>query len=162
MVGYYALFAWRAKPDVPVGTTPFTYHRRSMDIHAVGLMAFLSVVEGAVGHVVIRHWSIQAAWVLTDLSVLGVLYLIGTIRSFTLRPVLLDKTTLTLRLGLLRSVTVALADIRTVDPIDGTPDRAKDLQRLCLLQPANLLITTTSGRIACYVDEPQTLARAIA
>jgi len=161
MIGYYAFFAWRAKPEIPAGATAFSYHRSSMDIYAVGLLAFLSVTEAGVGHVLLRLWSVEAAWALTDLSVLGVFYLIGTIRAFALRPVLLDQATLTLRLGLLRSITLARDDIRRVDRIDGTPARAKDLRRLCLLQPANLLITTTSGRIACYVDEPQALIRSV-
>ena len=161
MIGYYAFFAWRSEPEVPVGATPFTYHRSSMDIYVIGLLGFLSVVEAAVGHVLIRLWSVEAAWVLTDLSILSVFYLIGMIRAFSLRPVLVDDATLTLRLGLMRSVTVALADIRRVDRISGTPARTKDLRRLCLLQPANLLVTTTSGRIACYVDEPLALIQAI-
>jgi hypothetical protein len=161
MTGYAAFFAWWATPQIPDGAKAFSYHRGSIDSYVLGLFAFSAAIEAAIVHALVRHWSAGAAWVLTVLSGSGVLYLIGSIRAFSLRPALLDQTRLTLRLGLVRSVTVALADIRQIDRIHGTPDRAKDLKRLCLLQPANLLITTATGRIACYVDEPQALIEAI-
>ena len=111
---YYAFASWRRRPFVPDGMRPFFYHVQSSLAATFGVLALASVGELVAVHFLLRTVSPRAAWTLTILSMIGVLWLVGFLRSAVLRPVLLSDTHLLVRTGLQWRLDIPLADIEHV------------------------------------------------
>lgn len=94
---YYALFAWRAKPDVPQGRRVFSYHRDSGYIALVGVMLALVPLETIMVHLLVAQWSVLVACLLTATSLYALLYIVATARAVVLNPILVDDQVLTVR-----------------------------------------------------------------
>ncbi len=97
---FYYAFAWRARPHIPGAARPFTLHKRSGfgdKLVFIGLAAFFEILPV---HLLLHRKSPIAAWVLTALSLYGVLWLIAFLRSLTLRPCLVGADEAIVRLGL--------------------------------------------------------------
>jgi hypothetical protein len=112
-VFYYA-FAWRAKPDIPAGSAPFTLHRKNEMpglFYCVGLVSLLEIVPV---HLVLARWSHGWAWGLTALSLYGMLWMIAVARSFELRPCYVTEEECVIRCGLLFSVRIPRSAIASV------------------------------------------------
>lgn len=101
---YYALFAWRAKPDVPAGAEPFTLHKQAAMPELFACVALASIFEIVPVHMGLALWSHTAAWIATGLSLYGMIWLIGIARSFSLRPSLFTPEGIWIRYGLLYSL----------------------------------------------------------
>lgn len=99
-----ALFSWREPPDVPEGTMGYFYHVHLAPMAAVLLS--LQAIEIGVVHLLVALWSPKVATILLGLSLAGFLYLLGLIKSFRLRPVLLTPTGVRIRSGLLIDRTI--------------------------------------------------------
>ena len=108
---WYGLCSWRAKPHTPEGSTAFSVHERSSAGMVFGAAAGMSIAEAVVVHVVVMHWSLTAAWVLTGLSIYGTVWLIALSRSFRLCPCYLQNSELVFRNGLLWTLRVPLDQI---------------------------------------------------
>ncbi|PEQ10679.1 hypothetical protein B2G71_21080 [Novosphingobium sp. PC22D] len=107
-----ALFRWRAEPEVPAGSTGYAYHR-----HLAPMMITLLVlqfIEIGVVHLLVGLWSARAALILFALSMAGLVYLVGLIKSLRLMPVLLGGTGLRVRAGLLIDQHIACAQIAEI------------------------------------------------
>jgi hypothetical protein len=167
---YYALFSWRAKPHIPAGARAFTAHKKSGVTALLMVAAFMTVVETSIVHLVVQRWSTTAAWIVTALSIYGVLWIIGFMQAIRLRPILLTPTSLLVRLGMLSSVEVPYESIASITPAKYPfPDRrapgylramlAGDLQFLIELRVPRRA-TGAYGRtreislIGLCVDEP--------
>ena len=94
---HLALFRWNASPDVPEGALAFSYHRYLNPM--IATLLALQVCELALVHFFVMMWNPLVAWVLLAVSVGGVLWLIALMKSFRIKPVLLDETTLRVRSG---------------------------------------------------------------
>ena len=120
----YALLAWRARPDVREGELGFTTHRGNGYGGVLAAAAFAVVVETVGIHLLVERWSATAAWVLTGLSVYGLVWLLGHFQAVRLRPVLLAADALHVRIGLLWSVRVPYGDVASLGPAGaGAPAR---------------------------------------
>lgn len=97
---FYALASWRRPPFVPEGSVAFTYHRENALAAILATVLLAATAELVAGHFLLRVWSERAAWILTALSAVAVLWLLGVLRAVVLRPVLLDERTLHLRAGI--------------------------------------------------------------
>lgn len=84
---HMALFRWGGPADVPAAARAFGYHKHLTPMCAALLI--LSAIEIAVYHLLVGHWSRTAAIVMFVLSDLGFVYLIGLVKSFRFRPILL-------------------------------------------------------------------------
>ena len=121
---YYALFSWRTQPVVGARDLAFTYHRKSGYVGLLGTLAGVTVVEAAAVHLLVQGWSRTAAWVLTALSLYGLLWLLGFLQAVRLRPVLLAPDALHLRVGLRWSARIPYERIARVAPAGiAAPDR---------------------------------------
>ncbi|MGD1069184.1 MAG: hypothetical protein ABSB15_03505 [Bryobacteraceae bacterium] len=109
-VFYYA-FAWRAKPHVPAGMRAFTLHKRGGGADLMMLIGIASLLEAAPVHLVIAHWSVKAAWIMTVLSLYGALWAVALGRSFALRPTLVGNGEILVRYGLLFSLRIPVDSI---------------------------------------------------
>lgn len=81
------------------GQIAFTYHRRSSYGLMVAAMCLLLVVETALVHLIVRHWSHTAAWILTLASAYTLVWVIGDYHAIRLRPIVLEAERLHLRAG---------------------------------------------------------------
>ncbi|WP_174279847.1 hypothetical protein [Sphingomonas bacterium] len=96
---HMALFRWGGPADVPANCRGFSYHKHLTPMCATLLI--LSGIEVAVYHLLVGHWSRTAALVMFVLSDLGLVYLVGLIKSFRFRPVLLTPDGVCVRAGIL-------------------------------------------------------------
>lgn len=120
---WYA-FAWRAQPHAPAGSQAFTLHQKSGFNDLILFVGLASLLEVVPVHLVVAHWSVTAAWILTGLSLYGALWAFALSRSFALRPTLVTADALLIRFGLLFSLRVPFTSLRTVsrEPISGAMD----------------------------------------
>ena len=78
-------------------------------------LLILSAIEIAVYHLLLGHWSRTATFVMFILSDVGFVYLVGLIKSFRFRPVLLTPEGVRVRAGFLIDQLVPLDAIVAVE-----------------------------------------------
>lgn len=110
---HMALFRWGGPADVPANARAFAYHRHLTPMCATLLI--LSAIEIAVYHLLVGHWSRTATLVMFVLSDVGFVYLVGLIKSFRFRPVLLTPEGVRVRAGFLIDQLVPLDAIVAIE-----------------------------------------------
>ena len=110
-VFYYAFASWKQRRTCR-GSRAFSIHEQSGVAALFGMLAGVSVMEAALVHLVVMRWSVAAAWVLSALSIYGMVWLVAMARAFVLRPVLVQEGELVARSGMMWTVRVPLADDR--------------------------------------------------
>ncbi|HEX8644708.1 MAG TPA: hypothetical protein VF702_12430 [Allosphingosinicella sp.] len=136
---HLALFQWRAAPDVPAGQQGFSYHRHLVPIASV--MLFLQVAEIAIVHLLLSLWFPSAALILFLIGDLMLVYMIGLVKSFRLRPVLAGATGLRVRTGILIDRFVPWSCVSAIRS-DFSSERVKSrsTENAALLAWPNLLV----------------------
>ncbi len=110
-------------------------------------LVLASVAEVVTVHLLVAHWSRALAWGLTGVAAYGVLWLFGDYQALRLRPIVVDETTLHLRLGLRWSADVPLASIRTLS--------TEGAGRLTRRTPGYLhAVVMTSPRVVLDIEPP--------
>ena len=110
---HMALFRWGGPADVPAKARAFAYHKHLTPMCATLLV--LSAIEIAVYHLLLGHWSRIATVIMFILSDVGFVYLVGLIKSFRFRPVLLTPEGVRVRAGFLIDQLVPLDSIVAVE-----------------------------------------------
>ena len=178
---YRSLVRWVARrPDVPPGCEPIGYSR------LVGPMLWLwifgSSVEVVVAEVVLRHvdqpWAVASRTPLLLLGIWGVVWMLGMLASYRVRPHLLTDTELRVRSGARTWLTVpldAVASTRTMEhelpgvirsmhvedglALVGVSSRTN--VELVLAGPTTVATSkgaVTVDRVGLWVDEPREIA----
>lgn len=173
---WYALLSWGARPGVAPGEAAFTQHRKSGIGGIVGALAFACAVEAVGVHLLAAQmWSAKAAWLLTALSAYGVVWLVGLGRSVALRPTIVGRDALRVRIGALHEAVVPFEAIASVTQVRGAPAkrRAPGYLHAALFAAPRLVIELKEPvearglygnrkrgitRIGLLVDEPAELA----
>ena len=171
-VMHMALFRWGGPADVPGDARAFAYHRHLTPICTTLLV--MSAIEAAVYHLLVGHWSRTTALVLFVLSDVGLVWLVGLIKSFRFRPVLLTPAGVRVRAGILIDRAIPLAAIAGVET-DFTGDTIRDpatlnaallawpniVLRLNTPIPRRALLRTRPPvtRIAFRLDDPEPFVR---
>jgi hypothetical protein len=114
-VFYYAFGCWRQRPHAPAGSAAFSIHEKSGAAALFGMLAGVSVMEAGLVHLVVARWSVTGAWVLTALSLYGMIWLTAVARAFVLRPVLVQEGVLIARGGLLWTLRVPVHAICAIE-----------------------------------------------
>jgi hypothetical protein len=170
---YYALFSWRAKPNVAGVARAFFMHHKNGQAALFYVLAAASFLEMPPVHLVIRHWNPVWAWVATGISLYGMIWLIGLGRSLELRPVLIGPESLDLQYGLLFALRVPrkmIACFRRANSSDAVHafvlpsrsqpdfviDLARPLEGECLFG-----VRRRVRLIALAVDDPDGFERAL-
>ena len=113
-VFYYALFAWRARPQSAPGCRAFPLAQAS----GYGMFAILLMIavifEGVPLHLLLRNWSHAAAWIATAAGIYGFLWTVAFYRSLSLRPVMIGGETIVLQVGFLWRAEFSRRQIREV------------------------------------------------
>lgn len=171
---HMALFRWGGPPDAPANCRAFSYHRHLTPMCATLLI--LSAIEIAVYHLLVGHWSRIAAGVMFVVSDIGFIYLIGFIKSFRFRPILLMPQGVRVRAGFLIDQFVPLEAIAGVESsFSFAGDKIRDPATLnaALLAWPNILLQLNRpmprrsflkrkepfGRIAFRLDDPEPFVR---
>lgn len=110
---HMALFRWGGPADVPANSRAFSYHKHLAPMCTTLLV--LSGIEIAVYHLLMAHWSRTGAIIMFVISDVGFVYLIGLIKSFRFRPVLLTPEGVRVRAGFLVDQRIPLAAIISVE-----------------------------------------------
>lgn len=143
---HMALFRWGGPPDVPANARAFAYHKHLTPLCATLLI--LSAIEIAAYHLLVGHWSPTAAVIMFVLSDVGFVYLVGLIKSFRFRPVLLTPDGVRVRAGFLIDQLVPLDAILAVDGrFNGEEVRDPATLNTALLAWPNIML-----RLNCPLD----------
>jgi hypothetical protein len=171
---HMALFRWGGPADVPADARAFSYHRHLTPMCAALLI--LSAIEMAVYHLLVGHWSRTAAIVMFVLSDVGFVYLVGLIKSFRFRPVLLTPDGVRVRAGFLIDQLVPFDAIVAVDA-GFTGEEVRDAATLnaSLLAWPNIMLRldrplpretwlkrSSFTRVAFRLDDPAPFVRLLA
>jgi hypothetical protein len=138
-----ALFRWRSEPDVPADCVGFAYHRYL----APQLWVLLCIVsiEAFGEHILIRHWNAVAGTVLAVISDVGLIYMIGLIKSLRLCPILLTPDGVRVRAGYLIDRVIPYAQIAQLRPlVSGDDVRAATCWNMGLLAWPNVMFDLNS------------------
>lgn len=176
-LGWYAVASWRRAPHVPAGARAFTYHRKSglVALHSAVIAA--CIVELFLVHLVVHAFSARAAWALSAMSAIGVVWLVGLARAIVLRPVLVTAGGIAVRSGALWTLDVPFDALERVETgrVAAPPRRAPGLLRVGGNgRPSALLVlreaimargpygrTKAVTTVALALDEPAAFAGAI-
>lgn len=169
---HMALFRWGGAGDVPAEARAFAYHRHLAPMCAALLI--LSVIEMTVYHLLLSHWSRAGAIVMFVLSDLGFVYLLGLIKSFRFRPILLTPDGVRVRAGFLIDRLVPLEATAGVDgDVHGDEVRATTTLNAALLAWPNVMLRLHQPlsrasllrrkpaveRVAFRLDDPEPFVR---
>ena len=173
-VVHMALFRWGGPADVPADARAFSYHRHLTPMCAALLI--LSAIEMAVYHLLVGHWSRTAAIVMFVLSDVGFVYLVGLIKSFRFRPMLLTPEGVRVRAGFLIDQLIPFDAIAAVDA-GFTGEEVRDATTLnaALLAWPNVMLRLdhalprrtwlrrgSFARVAFRLDDPEPFVRLLA
>lgn len=169
---HMTLFRWGGPADVPPNARAFAYHKHLTPMCATLLI--LSAIEIAVYHLLVGHWSRTATVVMFILSDVGFVYLVGLIKSFRFRPVLLTPEGVRVRAGFLIDQLVPLEAIVAVEG-DFTGEEVRDPATLnaALLAWPNIMLRLDRPlhrrslrkkrgpfvRVAFRLDDPESFVR---
>lgn len=136
---HLALFRWNAPRDVPEDALAFSYHRYLNPM--IGTLLALQLFELAVVHFFVMMWNPLVAWILFGLSLGGVLWLIALMKSFRIKPVLLDEETLRVRSGAMVDVEIPRDAIARLAPaFDADTLKARDTLNTAILAAPNVCL----------------------
>ena len=136
-VWYFAVAGWR-RSNEPDDARAITFHRQSG--WGSVLVAILMVLAGEsfAVHVVVQHFSVVTAWIITISEAYGVLWLLGDYNALNSRPTVVRKGALQIRYGLRWNAIVELTNIAAVehlDPLRTDEGRRRRSLRIAILQP---------------------------
>jgi hypothetical protein len=112
---WYALASWQRAPHVPPQARAFSYHRANGLAALLWAFVAVSVVELFVVHLLVHGYSSRAAWTLSAVSMIGIVWLVGFIRALVLRPVLVFPDRLVARGGILWTAEIPRDAIEAVE-----------------------------------------------
>jgi hypothetical protein len=135
LVVYLAFAGWFKKPPMNESVANFTYHRKSAYSAILATMTLLLIVETVGLHLVLMHWSVIAANILTGLSIYGLIWLIGDYHAIRLHPVIVTEDKLFLRIGIRWSATIPINEIAEVEIGGKAPGKSKNYLRASVLWP---------------------------
>ncbi|WP_085811380.1 hypothetical protein [Sphingomonas sp. TZW2008] len=169
---HMALFRWGGPADVPANARAFAYHKHLAPMCTALLI--LSAIEIAVYHLLVGHWSRTATLVMFVLSDVGFVYLVGLIKSFRFRPVLLTPEGVRVRAGFLIDQLVPFDAIVAVDGgFTGNEVRDAATLNAALLAWPNIMLRLDRplhrrsllkekrpfARVAFRLDDPESFIR---
>jgi len=181
---YRSLARWVARrPDIPQGATPIGYSH--LVSPTLWLWIFGSAVEVVVVEVVLRHidqpWAATLQTPLLVLGVWGVLWMVGMLASYRVRPHLLHGGELRVRSGARAWLVLPLAAVESTRPVEHElPGVIRSLHlegalalvgvssrtnlEMVLAGPTTMPTSkgeVTVSRVGIWVDEPREVAAQI-
>ncbi len=117
----------------------FAYHRSIAPM--MWVLVAIAGVELIVVHFLVALWSAYAALALSLLSLSGMVWLIGVLRSFRRLPVRLDSDRLFMRVGRLHEITIPLTAVAALrSHWDAAALKDRSLLKLSLIAYPNIVV----------------------
>lgn len=144
-VFYFAFGSWRREvPEPGAGEVFISHHRKALYSTAFAGIMIAGAIELVPMHWLLGLWSPAAAWILTGLSIYGLIWLVGDYRAILLRPSRVARGRFFLRLGLRWQAEIPLLRIRACRKLTAGDRQAlrsrRDVLRATLLgEPSHLL-----------------------
>ena len=145
-VFYYAIFKWRIPK---LKSKEFTNYRETGTRAILYALVAVVLIETTVVHILLAKVSHTAAWILTILSIYTGFQVLGFVKSFSHRPIIIDKKQLKLRYGLLAEADIPLDNIDHVEVLSWKSELEDDVTSfspLGDLDGHNLLLHLTSSQ----------------
>lgn len=133
---------WKIRPPEN-DVKQFTYHKNAMLQYVLLAVTFTSPIEILGLHLLIMRFNHVIAWIFTDLGALSTLYLFAAAKSLWVLPTELDNQRLTIRLGVLREVSIDMSDVASVKTLSVQSIDKPESLRLWALDPPNVRIEFT-------------------
>ena len=111
---YYGIFGWKSEIEIDKGKA-FSYYKKSGYSAVVAVFVFLTIIETFSLHLLIAHWSAVVAWVLTILSIYGLIFLLADFNSARKRPIYINDYNLEIRIGFRWNVTIPFENIKHIN-----------------------------------------------
>jgi hypothetical protein len=153
VIAYEAAVLWYAvvgggRHGMPPSADAFGVRRRSGYGPVLVGLFFALVAEAIAVHLLVRRWSVVAAWILTILTAYAALWLIGDFRALGRRSILVTGDELIVRLGLRWTVRVPLDRIRAVRAARGQEPPGSDHLRAVILGAERQVVELDSEVVA--------------
>jgi len=126
---YYTTFGWRAKPHIPQGMRAFWLREQPDKAFLLASAGLASIFEIVPVHLLVARWSTLAAWILTAVSLYGMIWLLGLSRSLLLLPTIVGPDSLEIRYGLLARLQIRREEIAQVERLKNASPGAAVLPR---------------------------------
>lgn len=153
-----------------MGASEHPYHRSLAPM--MWVFAGLAGIELVVCHFLLALWDWRVALAVSLVSLAGVIWLVGAIRSFRRLPVLVDDERVTFRAGRIARIEVPLSGISNVrTQWDGAELKRGDVLKLALIAYPNVLVELSEPlrarrrairAVAHRFDDPQAFVAALA
>ena len=152
----YLLFGKHIKPTQFCGNYHFGCHKK--DGTESNMLGFILLIafEIPIAHVVIHFlWSPLAAYVITGLTALSLVFFIAEYRAISKRPISLTNEEIIIRYGIYQPLTIAFTEIKTVRPNDTFIKRGENVKRYNHSGVPNVEIALINGeKIYLGIDTP--------
>jgi len=113
---YYAFLVWFKKPSINEELS-FTYHKNS-DIKVFVIIALIiGMIEVVAVHILLSYWNTIIAWLITVLSIYGLVYLVGLYNSVRYSPIVIEDNHMVIRVGFQSSLKLDFENIKALEPI---------------------------------------------
>jgi len=175
-VFYYAFYGWFVKKKSFENVSEYTYIKETMYGVFLWVIFISTMIEVPIVHYFLSLWSVTVAWVVTGVTLYGMIWLLGDYKAIKYMPIRINETHLFIRIGVRSKVDIALSNIDTIS--SHIKEEEKESYKLLVLMTtvdANIYITLKEkvhikgifgskkevDKIALYVDEPSLLMDAI-
>ncbi|GAB3176232.1 hypothetical protein [Telluribacter humicola] len=149
---YYALLAWKKAPR---SQQSFTIYKENGVTALLGSILFVATIELFITHLLLTRWNATVAWVLSGLSLYGMLQILGHLRALRRRHLEIKDNRLLLKYGLFGDMDIELRQIQRVELTTNLVNEAdKKVEQLALLKAVE------SYNVALYFTEKQTIEKA--
>jgi len=176
MIFYYALFGWFVKKNSFDNVSEFTYIKETMYGVFLWVIFISTMIEVPIVHYFLSLWSVTVAWIVTGVTLYGMIWLLGDYKAIKHMPIRINETHLFIRIGVRSKVDIALSNIDTISS-NVKEEEKESYKHLVLMTTvdANIYITLKEkihikgifgskkgvDKVALYMDEPRLFSDAI-
>ena len=136
---YYLIRGW--KPKI-LRANEYSYHKKSGSAIIYFTLLFVFVVEAWVVHILMIRWNPVVAWILTILTIYGILQFTALLASLRRRPIIIDRhgKILLIRYGYMMESSIPLGKIDKIEQTSRTPRDTKGFIKTFPLESHNIII----------------------
>ncbi|RYX84648.1 hypothetical protein EON73_03175 [bacterium] len=138
----FGLFCWKKPTRAALAVKRFTVYKESGYTSLFGVLLVVFMIELMVVHLLLLHYSKNAAFFVSLLSLYGLVFIVADLSATVKSPVLLLKDQLLLRTGLRWRVLVSISNIASIEKIKDSHEPDKECFKGGILKSSvNVLIT---------------------
>jgi len=170
MIFYYAFLGWFIQKHAFKDVSEYTYSKDTMYGVFFWVIFVSTMMQTPIVHYFLSLWSVKVAWVVTGLSIYGLIWLLGDYMAINHTPIKINETHLYIHIGLRSKIDIAFSNIDTISA--NVKEEEKEIYTALVLMPTvepNIYITLKEkvsikglfgsskmvDKVALYVDEPK-------